>query len=245
VGAVSDRGYSLSLVVNDTIAIDAGCIGFLPSIDDQQRIRHIFLTHSHLDHVASLPIFLDNVYEYGPMCPTVYAGADAIASLKTDFFNNRVWPDFLRLSGEESPFLKFEELRSEVSMEAEGLTITPVELDHVVPSFGFVIDDGSATVGVVCDTLPTARVWGLLNDAPNLAAVFLEASFPNSMQWLADKAGHLTPSTFAAELRKLHSCIPTYAIHIKPAFHDQIVAELNSLEMEHVHIAEPGREYEF
>lgn len=245
VGAESDRCFSLSILVNDAVAIDAGSIGYLPSIADQRRIRTVFLSHSHLDHVASLPIFLDNVYEHGPNCPTIYAGAEVIAALRSDFFNERVWPDFVRLSGEESPFLRLVELKAEIPVDVGGVSITPVALNHVVPTFGFLIEDAAAAVAIVCDTLPTERVWQLLGEATNLAAVFIEVSFPNSMQWLADKAKHLTPATVNTELAKLRNPVPAYAVHIKPAFHDKIVAELGDLKRPDIHVAEPGRIYEF
>ena len=244
-GAQSVRSFALSILVNDTICIDAGSIGYLPSLADQKRIRAIVLTHSHMDHVASLPLCLDNVYEYGPHCPTIYAGRDAIAALKSDFFNDRVWPDFVRLSGEESPFLGLVELEAEVPVTVEGVSITPVALNHVVPTFGYLIEDTRATVALVCDTLPTERIWQLLGGVKNLAAVFIEASFPNSMQWLADKSEHLTPATVRGELAKLRKPVPAYAVHIKPAYYDAIVAELADLKRPDLHVAQPGRTYEF
>jgi cAMP phosphodiesterase len=245
VGAESERCFSLSILVNDAVAIDAGSIGYLPSIADQRRIRTIFLSHSHLDHVASLPIFLDNVYEHGPNCPTIYAGAEVIEALKSDFFNERVWPDFVRLSGEESPFLRLVELKAEIPVDVGGVSITPVALQHAVPTFWFLIQDAGATVALVCDTLPTERIWQLLGEVPNLAAVFIEVSFPNSMQWLADKAKHLTPATVNGELAKIPKDVPAYAVHIKPVFHEKIVGELAALGRPDLHVAEPGRTYEF
>ena len=104
VGGDVSRNFSHSLVVNDAVAIDAGCIGFLPSIDEQRKIRHVFLSHTHLDHVCSLPIFLDNVYEYGPDCPVVHAGPRCCSSLQRDFFNDRVWPDFVAPLGRSRRF---------------------------------------------------------------------------------------------------------------------------------------------
>jgi cAMP phosphodiesterase len=245
VPAESRRSVTQSLVVDDSIAIDAGCIGYLGALEEQKAIRHVFLSHSHMDHVASLPIFLDNVYEHGPECPAVYASADTIECLKADVFNERLWPDFIRLSGEESPFLKLIELQAEKPVQVGGVRITPVAVDHVVPTFGFLIEDERATIGLVCDTAPTARIWELLGSARNLAGVFLEAGFPNSYAWLAEKSRHLTPDLLRGELEKLGRDVPVYAVHIKLAFFDTIVSELAALELPNLQVAEPGRTYEF
>ena len=102
--------YSVSFLINDCVAIDAGCIGLLPSLDDQERIQHVVISHAHFDHVASLPIFLDNAYEPGPDCVTIYGRRHVLDSLETHFFNDVVWPDLVRLSNEESPFLKTQAL---------------------------------------------------------------------------------------------------------------------------------------
>lgn len=235
----------MSFVIDDTVAIDAGSLGYLPSITEQKQIRHIFLSHSHMDHVASLPIFLDNVYTYGPDCPIVHAGAATCETLQKHLFNDSLWPNFVRLSVQESPFLKIEELQAERPVSVDGLSITPIDLAHVVPTFGFLVRDAKSSVAFVYDTLPTNRVWEILNATPNLAGVFLEASFPDSMQWLAEKAGHLTPSMFRAEAAKLKSAVPIYAMHIKPTFHDEIVKELHALNMPNAHVAVPGKSYEF
>src|SRR5437868_4354154 len=90
--------YLSSALLNDSIALDAGCLGLNGTPEQQSRIRHVFLTHSHIDHVASLPIFLENVYEESPECVSIYASRATLDSLRRDFFNNRIWPDFVALS---------------------------------------------------------------------------------------------------------------------------------------------------
>ncbi len=83
-------------------------------------MRHVFLSHSHLDHLATLPIFIDNVYVHGPMCPSVWGSPHVLETLQRDLFNDRLWPDMIRLSGEESPFLKLETVSAEQPIESKG-----------------------------------------------------------------------------------------------------------------------------
>ena len=237
--------YLMSLIVNDRIAFDAGSIGYLSPVSDQRKIEYVFLSHSHLDHIGSLPIFLDNIYDSSPNCPTVYAPETVRQCLQSDFFNDRVWPDFLRLSEEEAPFLRVQNLSHGQTVSVNGVTVTPVAVDHVVPNLGFLIDDGDSTVALVYDTGPTDAVWQVMEQRDNLKAVFVETSFPDSLQWLADKAMHLTPQLLNAELAKLKKKIPVVVIHIKAAYYEQVVAELRDLEMPNLEIGEPDKTYVF
>lgn len=235
-----------SYIVNDSVVIDAGCIGFVSPLETQKLVKHVFVSHSHIDHHASLPMFIDNVYAPVPECPIVYGNDDVLDVLQKHTFNNRIWPDFIALGARETPFLKLQEIRNEEPVVVEGLTITPVELDHVVPVLGFIIDDGDVSIGFVSDTNPTERVWELLNAKDNLKAVFLECSFPNNLDWLAEIAAHLTPAMFGVEQAKLKNPdVMRYAIHVKTA-HDQLVrSELAELGLKNVEVSEPGQTYEF
>jgi len=235
--------FSASYVINDRIAIDAGSIGFM-SVAAQKRIKHVLISHSHLDHIASLPVFIDNIYEPGPDCVIVYGRPSVIECLQQNFFNDRVWPDVLRLSREESPFVKFAALENTNPVELGGITVTPVDLDHVVPTFGFIIDDGESAVAVVSDTGPTKEVWELANRNTRLKRVLIESAFPNSMAWLAEKTKHLTPELMRDEYHKLDREVPLLVVHIKPAFYEQVTAELNSLNLPTLEISAPNREYE-
>ena len=234
-----------SYLVNEAVVIDAGSVGFFSPLDVQKRIRHVFISHSHIDHIASLPIFVDNVYEPGPDCPTVHASRHTVSCLQSDIFNDRLWPDMVRLSMQESPFLRFSESTSETTVDAGSVRVTPVLLNHLVPTFGFIIADDNAAIAIVSDTSPTDRIWEVINQTPNLKAVFLEASFPNNMEWLAERAMHLTPSLFGAELQKLEHDVPVIAVHIKTAYDEQVRSELQAMNLPQVEIAEPGRVYEF
>ena len=236
--------YAASYVINDRVAIDAGSIGFM-SVEAQKQIDHILISHSHLDHIASLPIFIDNVYTPGPDCVTVHGNHSVIECLQANFFNECVWPDLLRLSREESPFLKFETLEDSVAVESNNLMITPVALDHVVPTLGFVIDDGESAIAIVSDTGPTQKVWDMLNQNPRLKCVIIESAFPNSMSWLAERAKHLTPALLRGEYAKIEKQVPLIVVHIKPAYYAEVTKELKALCIPSLEISAPNREYEF
>ena len=243
VGMAAPHQFLTSFVIDDRVAIDAGAIGVVSPPSRQKRIRHVFLSHSHIDHVATLPLFLDNVYDPHGDCVRVYASPAVQDCLRRDVFNDRLWPD-LTLMSDPTPFVQFETLHDDQPIQIDDLQITPITVDHVVPCFAFLIEGSDAAAAIVTDTGPTHAVWERIQAAENLGAVFLEASFPSSLQWLADKSKHLTPAQFLVEIAKLDRVVPVYAIHLKPVFHDQMVSELMSLGLKNLEIAEPGREYE-
>ncbi|MFI5456221.1 MAG: MBL fold metallo-hydrolase [Isosphaerales bacterium] len=240
------RGYFLSsYVIDDVVAIDAGGLGLLGDLAAQFHIRDIFLTHSHLDHVASLPMFLETVFQASDRSVTLHAGASTVESLRRDLFNNRVWPDFIGLSERGIPFVKLETLEARRAVEVAGLRLTPIAVDHVVPTLGFLVEAPGVTVAIPSDTGPTEEFWHAAGAAANLKAVFLEASFPDAMSDMAALSKHLTPAMFAGEARKLTRQVPFIAVHIKPRFYDTVVAELNALEFPEVQVGIPGGIYVF
>lgn len=236
--------FLTTYLVNDRVALDAGGLGFFGTPEDQARVRHVFLSHSHIDHIASLPVFLENAYDSGTDCVTIHATRPVLDCLRRDIFNDHVWPDFVHLSPEQ-PFLRLALLEPGRAVEAEGLRITPVALHHVVPTVGFIVEEPGACVAVISDTGPTDAIWQYANAAPHLKAVFLEATFPDAMAALATTSGHLTPRLFAAEAAKLQRPISLYAIHIKARYHDAVVRELTALGLPNLHIAAIGTPYQF
>jgi ribonuclease BN (tRNA processing enzyme) len=247
VSGEADRSnqYLTSFIINDVVAIDAGSLGLFGSPHQQSRIKHVLLSHSHIDHIAALPIFLENAYSGSRDCVTIHGSSFVLDCLQKDIFNDRVWPDFIRLSSDDSPILKLATLEAFQGLELEGLRITPVPVDHLVPTLGFVIEDGNSAVVVVSDTGPTDRIWQHASRAPNLKAVFLEAKFPNSMAGMAATAKHLTPALFAREAVKLKRPATLIAVHINARFRDEIVRELRALNLVNLEICDSGKVYLF
>ena len=237
--------YLVAYVVNDRVAVDAGCLGFGFPLASQKRVTDLFLSHCHLDHVATLPIFLDNVFEYGPECVNVHGSQQTLAVLRQDILNDRLWPDFVSLSTPNSAFLKLNELTAFQRVAVGNMQVTALPLIHVVPVFGYLIEDPTSAVAIISDTHHGSDVWTHLAKIPKLKAVLLECSFPDKLDWLADKALHLIPRSFAAEIQSLPPSVRVIAIHIKPAWYDPVVDELQALGLPNIEIGQTGIEYEF
>ncbi len=240
-----DTQFLTSFLINDTVAIDAGCVGFHGQPPEQARVSHVFLTHSHADHVCSLPMLVTNACDQRSDAVAVYGHAHVLDCLRTDIFNGRLWPDLLQLDRDGETFVRMQRLESEETVAANGLRVTPVFVDHVVPTFGYIVEDDHATVVFCSDTGPTERIWEVARGKPNMKAVFLGASFPEEMAELAGVAAHLTPSLFRGEAAKLASPVELVAVHIKPGHRERVVEQLLALDVESLQIGVAGHEYHF
>lgn len=247
-GTPHERGQFLtSFIIDGTVAIDAGGLGLIGELDRQSAVRHVFLTHPHADHIASLPLFLENVFQVSDEPVTLHAARSTIETLSQHIFNNEVWPDFIDLSERGPAFVRLHELHDGVPVEVEGLTLTPLSVDHVVPTLGFLVESASVGIAIPSDTGPTQHFWEVASHVSNLAAVFLEASFPDTMISLARVSQHLTPKLFAAEATKLRTDAQFIAVHIKPRTYEATVEELRRMELpgKPILIGEPGGAYHF
>lgn len=243
---VDRNQYLISYLINDTLAIDAGCIGFYGTPHDQARIKDILISHTHADHVASLPIFVENAFEGVPDPVTVHGSSIVLDGLRRDIFNGRIWPDFIGMSATQGPFLRVNEIEAGKPLMLQGLTITPISVDHLVPTLGFIVDDGTSTVVIASDTGPTEELWRVARGVPHLKAVFLEAAFPNSMTFLANVSKHLTPAMFLGEARKLdRDDVEIVVVHIKPRFRAAILEEIGALGLPNVVIGQLNRPYTY
>jgi len=243
----SSLQHLTSILVNDSICLDAGSIGFHHDIELQRRVRHVFLSHSHIDHLASLPTFLDTQFGVFEEGVNLYGGEEVVQCLKNDIFNDRLWPDFFRISEVgPRPLLELHPLVAGVPVEADGVRITPVALDHLVPTFGFLVEEGETAAAFVSDTGPTEEIWQRCREVKGLKVVMLECAFPEDLAWLAEAAQHLTPNLLAAEIAKLDrpDC-QLLTVHLKPSHQQVLVSQLGALEIDSLEAMEPGRTYEF
>jgi len=239
----SAQQYLTTFVVEDRVAIDAGCLGIVGEPEEQERIRHVFLTHIHLDHVATLPMFLQNTPGGGPV--TAYGSPDLLEALRTDLFNGRLWPDYpLRGEGGD-PALRLKPLDPEVPVAVAGLTVTPVPVDHVVNTTGYLVDDGTTVVAFGADSGPTDRIWQVARATGRWKGAFVEATFPDGLDDLAGRTGHLTPALFRGELAKFPPDVRVVAVHLSSRHRDRLAAELGSLEDDRVTVGTGGGEYDF
>jgi cAMP phosphodiesterase len=236
-----------TFLVNDCVAIDGGSIGLALVPREMQAIRDIVITHAHIDHVASLPIFLAEVFTTLETSVVVYALPEVVLALRDFIFNDQIWPNFekvpLRIGS--SPALEFRTIVPGQSFEIRGVSLTAIRVNHVVPTVGLRVQDHQAAVIFTSDTYVTDEIWALARETTHLKAIFVDVSYPNEMENLAAVSKHLTPQTLASELLKLRTDAEVYATHIKPSSREQVMRQLAELCGSKVSVAEIGRVYEW
>ena len=218
--------HTTSLLLDQDILIDAGTGVFELSLDELAGIDHVFLTHTHLDHIAALPLMLDSVADRRQRPLTVYGSVAAINSLKQHIFNWVIWPDFSVLPNAEKPFLRYQAIELAETVCLDGRYLTPLPVDHTVPAVGYRIDSGAASLVFSGDTGGCDAFWQIINQIENLRYLIIECAFSNRDQDLALSSKHLCPSLLAIELQKLERECEIYITHIKPGQIEQTVTEL-------------------
>ena len=205
-----------SFLVDSDILIDAGTgVGDL-SMAELSLIDHIFITHSHLDHVASIPFLVDTIGGMRAKPITVYATAPTVEILRNHLFNWAIWPDFTEIPSPEAPFMRYEHIEVGRTLTLNGRDITPLPAKHTVPAVGYHLDSGAASLVFTGDTAPNDALWRIVNRIRNLKILIIETAFSNKERQLAEISRHLCPSLLAEELAKLERSAEVYITHLKP-----------------------------
>ena len=226
----SHRCNTCSFLLNGTLLLDAGTVASKLSLSEQEQIRHIVLSHLHFDHIKELPTLADNLSEQLNAPIVVAAIPEVVHGLQRHIFNTDVYPDFFSIPTPERPTLTSSYLKPGNVYSFSGVDVTPILVNHTVPTTGFIVQDRSSAFVYSGDTYSTDELWHEAKCIPHLKTAFIECSFPNSMIELARMSKHLTPALLAQEFRKLdRDDISVYAYHLKPAYKDEILRELGEL----------------
>jgi len=233
-------------LVDDCVAVDAGSIAIALTNEQRSKVRDIIVTHPHMDHIASLPIFIDDLYPTLKEPMRVYATEEVIGLLERDVFNWNVYPRFSELTNNYGPVMEYIPVPIGKPFSVAHLTVVAVPVNHIVPTVGLVISDGQKSVAFSSDTAETDVFWKIVNEMKDLDALLIEASFPDRLAKLAEVSRHFTPASLGKELKKLsHNGMDIMAVHLKPSYRDEIIAQLKALNIPKLGVMEPGKIYEW
>lgn len=232
-GAIAKGHRTTSFLINGTVLVDAGTgVGDL-TLDEMTRIDHVLLTHSHLDHIAALPLMLDAVAARRHNPVTVHALPDTIAALRQHVFNGIIWPDFTVLPSAEQPFMVFKPFEVGQQFPLAGLHTEVLPAAHTVPAVGFALaqQGGGALHWVFSgDTGYNPDFWHRINQLP-VGMLFIETAFSDREASLAAASQHLCPQSLAQCLALMapHAAYPVYITHAKPAEATHVMTEIRQL----------------
>src|SRR5881409_4084262 len=241
-GAEGLRHRPSAFLINDRTLIDAGTVSSTLTVPEQLSIEHALISHSHLDHVTGLVYLSETLGFCENGAAVTITGIDHVVStLRWGVFNNVLWPDFSKIPHADVPVVKYRTLVEDVEQRVGDLWVTPVAVNHTVPTAGFIVHDGSTGVIYSADTGPTEALWQAARGLRGLRAVIVECAFPNRLGPLAQVAKHMTPALIQRELDKLPPDLPVWIFHVKPQFHEEVGEELARIDPRRISILEQDR----
>jgi ribonuclease BN (tRNA processing enzyme) len=235
-----------AFLVDDRLLIDGGTVGGALSSPEQLTIEHALVSHSHLDHIAGLAYLTETLALCEAQRPLTIASLEpVVTALQTSIFNDTVWPDFTRLPTLAAPVLRFRSLAEDAEQRVGEYWVTPVPVNHTVPTSGFVVHDSTGALIYSGDTGPTDALWKTARELGGLRAIVLECAFPDRLAGLAEVARHMTPELIRRELDKMPEDVPVLIFHVKPQFYDEIGEELGAIGGARIAMVEQDKTYVF
>lgn len=234
-GGIGKDLRTTSFLLNDNILIDAGTgVGDL-TLDELRKIDYLFLTHSHLDHICSLPFILDAVGINRQKPLKVFGIKHTIDALKEHIFNDVIWPDFTKIPSPENPSVTLEAIEIGQTINIKNIEVTALPVSHSIPGNAYWIDSKGGALVFSGDTGSSPEFWQTINtkgkerkDNPYLKHLIIETSFTNAEINLAKLSGHYHPAQLLEDLKFLDSNCPIWITHLKPDEANKIMEELAS-----------------
>ena len=216
-GGIGARARTTSFLLDHDVLIDAGTGVEDLTVDELAAIDHVFLTHSHLDHIAALPLLVDSVGGLRSRPIVIHALPETIAALRQHIFNWVIWPDFTEIPHYERPWMRFEPIATGAIVELGGRFVRALPANHTVPALGYAVYNAHGALAFSGDTSTSDEFWRVVNGIANLRYLIIETAFPNRDQDLAVTAKHLYPIQLGVELEKLSAGPEILVTHLKPS----------------------------
>jgi len=229
----SENTRLVTFVIDDILAIDAGCLASELSFSEQEKIKAILLSHGHYDHIRGVPAF---AFNNTGKTTRIFASQKTLKFLSTHFINGVIYPKFTEKIPFflEKPSLKFVVLESHKSVDIEGYRVLPLPVNHTIDTVGFEITSkDEKKVFYTGDTGPgLSSIWKYIS--PQL--IITDVTFPNRLENRAKNSKHLCPKLLKEELLEFHRIKEYFPhvilIHLFPKFEKEIKEEANELAKE-------------
>jgi len=244
-GAEFPKHHFSSFLIDGKILLDAGSIADVLDEKDQLKIKSIFITHAHLDHIKGIPFLADNILignKQGRV--DIFSIPPVIKAIKEDLLNDVVWPDFTKIPRGLGSILRLNKLKHGEPLRIDGYCIIPFKVNHAVPAVGYLIETPTKRrLFYSGDTGPTGETWKKI--PAKIDCLILDVTFPDKVEGEAIRTGHLTPGLLRMELSKMKNMPErVYVTHTKPQYLKTITSELKRLRINHLRLLKGGESIE-
>ena len=230
-GIGGEDSRTSSFLVDDDILIDCGTgVGDL-SFDELRLVSHVFVSHSHLDHIAAIPMLVDAIGEACHHSVTIYATPETLHILRAHVFNWLVWPDFTAIPDRRFSYLRLQPVQVGETLRLGTRNFTALPVFHTVPGAAWLLDSGEAQLIYSGDTTYSPELIKAVNACQFLRYLIVETAFPDEMRTMAVSARHLCPSLLETMLAEMTVSPEVFISHLKPGMGDRIMRQINALNM--------------
>jgi len=229
-GGIGGKGRrTTSFLLGEAVLIDAGSGVADLELEEMAKIRHIFLTHAHLDHIHMIPLLIDSVFDRLQQPVVIHGLPYTLKALQEHIFNNVVWPDFASLPSEEFPVLVYEAMKPGQRETVGDTHFSMIPVNHIVPTVAYAVEYPGGVFAFSGDTTTNDTLWQGLNSLERLDHLIVESAFSSSEIAMCEMSKHYCPQLLAADLKKLEHQPHIHLSHAKPGEEEMIFQECCNL----------------
>ena len=229
-GGKAQNMHLSSLQISPNSVIDAG--NLIDALGSEVKdIDHIFLSHSHLDHIVDIPFLIDDTFSIRKTPLKIYGQKKTLQNLQKHVLNWEIWPDFSQIPLIDSNHKAVEFIPIELNSlyDFGEFKITAIENNHTDSSNGFIVEKEDSAILFTSDTYCCDTIWETLNSNQQISTLIIDISFPSRFEQLAYDSKHLTPKLLKEELKKLiRTDVTIHVNHLKPYFKNELIDEIYS-----------------